>query len=143
MHEQEIRLGQRFEFGANWAQFLEGLDDSKIAQAQRALVDMLSMSDLTRLKFLDMGSGSGLSSLVARRLGATVHSFDYDPQPVACTQRLKHRYFPNDDKWTVEAGSVLDGEHMTSLGIFDLVYCWGVLHHTAPCGMPSPRRSPW
>lgn len=129
-HEEEIERGQRFEFGANWARFLEGLDDAKIDQAQQALVDMIGLPDLTGMRFLDAGSGSGLSSLVARRLGASVHSFDFDPMSVACTQRLKDRYFAGDDEWTVEAGSVLDEEYMASLGGFDVVYSWGVLHHT-------------
>jgi len=80
--------------------------------------------------FLDAGSGSGLFSLAARRLGATVHSFDYDPQSVACTAELRRRYFPDDPGWSVEQGSVLDSEYLSSLGTFNVVYSWGVLHHT-------------
>ena len=33
-------------------------------------------------------------------------------------------------RWTVEAGSVLDSEYLRKLGQFDVVYSWGVLHHT-------------
>ena len=69
-------------------------------------------------------------SLAARRLGATVHSFDYDPQSVACTTELRRRYFSGDPDWRVERASVLDPEYMASLGTFDVVYSWGVLHHT-------------
>jgi 2-polyprenyl-6-hydroxyphenyl methylase/3-demethylubiquinone-9 3-methyltransferase len=69
--------------------------------------------------------------LVARKLGATrVHSFDYDSDSVACTRELKSRFFGDDPDWTVEQGSVLDAAYMRSLGAFDVVYCWGVLHHT-------------
>src|SRR5262249_43336829 len=78
----------------------------------------------------DVGSGSGLFSLAARRLGARVRSFDFDPQSVACTEELKQRYFPGDPQWTISEGSVLDRAFMTSLGTFDAVYAWGVLHHT-------------
>jgi 2-polyprenyl-6-hydroxyphenyl methylase/3-demethylubiquinone-9 3-methyltransferase len=85
---------------------------------------------LTGVKFLDVGCGSGLFSLVARRLGATVHSFDYDPQSVACAEELRHRYFAGDTKWVIERGSVLDQKYLASLGQFDIVYSWGVLHHT-------------
>lgn len=87
-HASEISRGQRFEFGANWAQFLKVLNDERIAQAEKSLKDMPGMPDLTGKRFLDAGSGSGLFSLVSRRLGANVHSFDYDPQSVACAQEL-------------------------------------------------------
>jgi SAM-dependent methyltransferase len=43
---------------------------------------------------------------------------------------LRRRYFPDDDQWLVEAGSVLDRDYLASLGTFDVVYSWGVLHHT-------------
>jgi 2-polyprenyl-6-hydroxyphenyl methylase/3-demethylubiquinone-9 3-methyltransferase len=85
---------------------------------------------LTGKKFLDAGSGSGLFSLAARRLGAHVHSFDYDPQSVACTKELRRRYSHNDPWWHIEHQSVLDDEYLSSLGRFDVVYSWGVLHHT-------------
>jgi SAM-dependent methyltransferase len=95
---------------------------------------MLGRSDLSGLTFLDAGSGSGLFSLAARRLGATVHSFDFDPESVACTRRLKERFFSNDSRWTIEEGSVLDSGYLGSLGSFDIVYSWGVLHHTGQMG---------
>ena len=79
---------------------------------------------------LDIGSGSGLFSLAARRLGARVHSFDYDPRSVACTRELKRRYFPDDAAWIVDEGSALDIKYLQGLRKFDLVYSWGVLHHT-------------
>src|SRR5205085_5450601 len=67
----------------------------------------------------------------AKRLGATrVHSFDFDPNSVACTSELKRRFFAKDPNWTIEQGSVLDKPYLTSLGTFDIVYSWGVLHHT-------------
>ncbi|MCP4891312.1 MAG: class I SAM-dependent methyltransferase, partial [Planctomycetaceae bacterium] len=81
-------------------------------------------------KFIDVGCGSGLSSLVARRLGATVHSFDFDTESVECTRELKRRYFQNDSEWTIDQGSVLNQEYLQELGTFDVVYSWGVLHHT-------------
>ncbi len=72
---------------------------------------------------------AALFSLAARRMGADVVSFDYDPQSVACTA-VRRRFFPNDDHWHVKNGSILDRRYVTALGTFDVVYAWGVLHHT-------------
>ena len=128
--EEEIRQGQRFAFGANWSRFLEGLSDDRIRMAERSLSQSLEVEDLNGKSFLDIGSGSGLFSLAARRLGARVRSFDYDAQSVACTAELKRRHFPGDPEWVVEQGSVLDRHYLERLGTFDIVYSWGVLHHT-------------
>lgn len=129
-HAGEVAAGERFEFGANWARFLELLDESRITQAESSLQTYLGRESLEGLTFLDIGSGSGLFSLAARRLGARVHSFDYDPQSFACTTELRRRYFPDDPQWRVERGSVLDDRYLAQLGQFDIVYSWGVLHHT-------------
>src|SRR5262249_31626978 len=87
-----IESGQRFEFGKNWQRFLRSVNDQRIASAIGALKSALQLSNLEGNRFLDIGSGSGLSSLAARKLGAKVHSFDYDPASVACSLELKHRY---------------------------------------------------
>ena len=117
-------------FRSNWARFLSIIDEERIAAAQASLQQMLRLQSLEGLRFLDIGSGSGLFSLAARRLGATVHSFDFDPQSVACTRELQRRYFPDDKHWRIEQGSALDSSYMDGLGEFDIVYSWGVLHHT-------------
>jgi 2-polyprenyl-6-hydroxyphenyl methylase/3-demethylubiquinone-9 3-methyltransferase len=129
-HAIEIAQGERFAFGENWARYLGILDEARIGEAQESLKQMLEIEDLEGKSFLDIGSGSGLFSLAARRLGARVHSLDYDPRSVACTEELRRRYAPSDAAWTVEEGSALDRDHLRSLGRFDVVYSWGVLHHT-------------
>jgi 2-polyprenyl-6-hydroxyphenyl methylase/3-demethylubiquinone-9 3-methyltransferase len=120
----------RFAFGSNWARFLAVLDVERIREAELSLCTMFGVNSLAGKRFLDIGSGSGLFSLAARRLGAQVHSFDYDPQSVACTAELRCRYFPEDIDWQVEQGSALDASYVQTLGQFDFVYSWGVLHHT-------------
>jgi 2-polyprenyl-6-hydroxyphenyl methylase/3-demethylubiquinone-9 3-methyltransferase len=129
-HAEEIARSERFEFGKNWSRFLSVLNEERIEDAQSSLKKMLEVEDLRGMSFLDIGSGSGLFSLAARRLGARVHSLDYDPHSVACTAELRRRYFPDDPAWRVEEGSALDAAYISSLGLFDVVYSWGVLHHT-------------
>jgi SAM-dependent methyltransferase len=126
----DIAEGRRFAFGQNWGKFLGTIDQERIAIARDSLTSMLGVETLDGMRFLDAGSGSGLFSLAARKLGASVHSFDYDPASVASTMALKDAYFNGDPAWIVEEGSILDQAYMESLGEFDIVYSWGVLHHT-------------
>lgn len=126
----EIAEGRRFGFGENWASFLRLLDEKRIGGAEESLKEMLGVERLDGKTFLDVGSGSGLFSLAAYRLGAQVRSFDYDPQSVSCTVELRRRYASDDSRWTIDQGSALDGEFLARLGTFDIVYSWGVLHHT-------------
>lgn len=112
-----------FSFGENWQQYLRGLDDRKLQQAQESLVTSFGGADLEARTFLDLGCGSGVFSLAAHRLGAKVTSVDVDPASVACTEHLRG----DAPGWEVRQGSVLD-----DLGIpkAERVYAWGSLHHT-------------
>lgn len=125
-----MTTAKAFAFGKNWRKYLSVLNDNRIAVAEQSLLVALDLDEWAGVRFLDMGSGSGLFSLAARRRGATVRSVDVDPDAVACTADLKAQFFPGDPQWIVERGSALDRAYVESLGLFDIVYSWGVLHHT-------------
>jgi 2-polyprenyl-6-hydroxyphenyl methylase/3-demethylubiquinone-9 3-methyltransferase len=129
-HAAEIARGERFAFGENWSRFLGLLDEERIATAVSSVRTMLGVETLEGKSFLDVGCGSGLFSLAARRLGAHVLSFDYDPSSVACARHLHERYDGSSSAWRVMHGSALDKDFLETLGSFDIVYSWGVLHHT-------------
>ncbi len=129
-HSAEVLSGERFPFGENWRDYLKSVDESRIQIAVESLKSRLRVETLEGKRFLDAGSGSGIFSLAAARLGAEVTSFDYDPSSVGCTIEMRARYKPDSSNWRILHGSVLDAEFLASLGTFDVVYSWGVLHHT-------------
>lgn len=131
----------RFNFGVNWKNYLSVLDERRIAEAEKCLADMLDC-DLHGKSFLDIGSGSGLMSLAARRMGAIVHSFDYSSESVDCARELKHRFFPEDANWHIERGDILDPAFLSTLSRYDVVYAWGVLHHTGDMWQALANVSP-
>jgi 2-polyprenyl-3-methyl-5-hydroxy-6-metoxy-1,4-benzoquinol methylase len=122
---------ERFAFGENWRRFLSVVDESRVNSAQRSLEDMLGTGTLAGKSFVDVGCGSGLFSLAAVRLGAArVQSFDVDEASVACARELKRRFAEHNERWEIGPGSILDDAFIAGLGLWDIVYSWGVLHHT-------------
>lgn len=121
---------KRFNFGKNWLNFTKSLNNQQIVDATQTLQTMLGRDSLEDLTFLDIGCGSGIFSLSAFLLKANkVTSFDYDINSVKSTQSLHDKY-NNPKNWSIFRGDVLDKPWLTSLGQFDIVYSWGVLHHT-------------
>lgn len=123
-------MEDRFAFGRNWRSFVGGVGEDRVAASVAGLRALLRRADLTGASFLDIGCGSGLSSLAARRMGARVVAFDYDADSVTASEALRARLAPGDAGWRIERGSALDAAYMESLGRFDVVHSWGVLHHT-------------
>jgi len=131
---EEIEKGNRFKFGENWKSFVkETLDESTISGAIDSTQYALKKAGISfeNIDVIDIGCGSGLFTLVALRLGARhVTCFDYDPDSVNCTKELLKSQQIDCSKFTCMQGSVLDEGFINSLGKYDLVYSWGVLHHT-------------
>lgn len=118
-----------FAFGKNWASYAAHISEGEIEEAVRGLSRLLGNERLEGKRFLDIGCGSGLHSLAAIRLGAReVIALDIDQDSVATTQAILARHTP-DANFTVKQTSVFDLDP-GDLGMFDVVYSWGVLHHT-------------
>jgi len=118
-----------FSFGENWQRFLGDLHPAAISAMSRYFADWLP-EGVRDLQLVDVGSGSGLSSLVAWHMGAAdVTSFDVDPASVAATTVLWERA-GRPTNWSVLSGSILDPSFQHGLGTSDVVLAWGVLHHT-------------
>lgn len=122
---------ERFRFGRNWQAFVSHhLTDERVEVARRHLLDFLRTDTLSGRRVIDIGCGSGLHSLAAWRAGAAeIISFDYDPDSVATTRMLWEQA-GRPANWRITQGSILDKAFVASLGTADLVYSWGVLHHT-------------
>lgn len=122
----------RYAFGRNWQEFVEQkLSDAVVGDSVAHMAAFVRSPSLEGKTFLDIGCGSGIHSLAALRLGAErVVSFDYDENSVTTTQRVREWSGIPESRWKIFRGSVLDAELMKSVGVFDIVYSWGVLHHT-------------
>lgn len=127
MHNADIS----FSFGKNWQTFVEQhLTPERVAIAKEHLARFLERDNLHGCSFLDIGCGSGLSSLAAHELGAErIVSFDLDPFSVVSTRHL-WELAGKPAHWTVEEGSILDADFLRHVEKADVVYSWGVLHHT-------------
>lgn len=118
-----------FEFGANWLQFQNSVNSERVKEAIRGLERLFPDGELKGKRFLDIGCGSGLSMLAALMLGARdVVGVDIDENSVEAARRLLSRHAPGE-AWRVSQQSIFELGPDT-LGRFDVVYSWGVLHHT-------------
>ena len=121
----------RFGFGKNWEDYIKKhFSEERVEISRKHLLSFLKLDDLKGKSFLDIGCGSGLHSLAALRSGAErIYSFDYDPASVATTEKLRE-FAGNPSHWEARQGSILDKEFLRTIEPTDIVYSWGVLHHT-------------
>lgn len=131
MTENLLEFESHFSFGENWAQYAEKIDERRIEEAERSLIRLLGGRESIEGKtFLDIGCGSGLFSLAAVRLGCKrLLAVDLDPNSVETTRKTLERYAPAGTHWDCKRISVFDLDP-AHVGTFEVVYSWGVLHHT-------------
>lgn len=113
----------KWSFGQNWEKYLRKITPERLQEAKESLMAAFDGRDFRGKTFLDIGCGSGLFSLAAHELGATVTSIDVDPHSIRCAEILRG----DRQGWKVLQRSVLTA---SDLPTSDLVYSWGVLHHT-------------
>lgn len=120
-----------FAFGENWRNYItKYFSNEALESSTKRLREFLGVETLEGKTFIDLGSGSGIHSLSALTLGATkVVSVDVDTEAVKCAEDLK-KNSKFKDRWEIYHGSLLDKDFLGSLGQFDIVYSWGVAHHT-------------
>jgi len=124
-----LELESHFSFGENWAEYAQKIDEKRIEEAEKSIVRLVGKEAIEGRTFLDIGCGSGLFSLAAVRLGARqLLAVDLDPQSVETTRRILSRHVPGAN-WDCRQISVFDLDPST-VGTFDVVYSFGVLHHT-------------
>ena len=119
-----------FSFGQNWQDYLHTVTEAEIESARQNILRWMPQHHIAGRRVVDIGSGSGIHSLCYHRLGAAeVLSLDVDPKSVAATRSLWQQE-GQPGSWSVQHGSILDRDGVVGLGSFDIVYSWGVLHHT-------------
>jgi len=122
---------QKFAFGKNWQYFLDNyFNEERLESAVNSLKEILNIESLSGKKFIDIGCGSGLFSLAAYKLNAEkIISLDVDKFSIRCCNQLFETY-NKPPNWQIIEGSILDDEFVETLEKCDVVYSWGVLHHT-------------
>lgn len=123
------RIDSHFAFGKNWAAYAKTISEAQIDESIRALSKLLGDVSLDGRRFLDIGCGSGLHSLAALRLGAgEVVATDIDVDSITTTKEILGLH-AKGLSFSTKHESVFS-LNATDLGHFDVVYSWGVLHHT-------------
>ena len=115
-----------FKFGENWKNFSSLIDKERLIEAEKSLIKLTDKKKLTNLSFLDIGCGSGLSSLAALKLNCKkIYSIDQDKDSIETTKKVLR--LSGKKNFKIEKKDLFD---LSEKEKFDIVYSWGVLHHT-------------
>ena len=120
-----------FDFGSNWQAFSDQrIDAQRLPLAVGSLQSLLERNTLQGVSFLDVGCGSGLFTIAAYQLGAApVVGIDINPQCITVSEQNRDRFAPKTPITFLQASALIP-ESLKPLGLFDIVYAWGSLHHT-------------
>lgn len=132
----QVREDGEFSFGFNWLDYVKNRMNEEIIDLHqtnlKGLYDRIGV-DLKGKSVFDIGCGSGLSSLSFARLGCSkITSLDIDNFSVQATQYTKANFWKGGKiDWTVHQRNIFDlDDSIAPAGSHDIVYSWGVLHHT-------------
>lgn len=123
----------RFNFGDNWKDFSDNvLQEQSLKEAVDSLDELVGKDTISDKTFLDIGCGSGLFSIAAVKLGAKkVIGFDLSKESVDASKQNAKRFLSEEEgagiKFFQQSIFECTPENM---GKFDIIYSWGVLHHT-------------
>jgi 2-polyprenyl-6-hydroxyphenyl methylase/3-demethylubiquinone-9 3-methyltransferase len=119
-----------FNFGENWQAFSQkSLDADKFKAAIDSLEHLIQSENIKDRSFLDIGCGSGIFAIAASLLGAKkVIGIDISKESIAASVANKDKLAPQNNIAFFHK-SIFDDD-IFAMGTFDIVYSWGVLHHT-------------
>jgi 2-polyprenyl-6-hydroxyphenyl methylase/3-demethylubiquinone-9 3-methyltransferase len=129
VRDEKTDVSTHYRFGDNWSRFARGLTEEQRASARSELARFVGVERLSGATFLDLGSGSGVHSLAALELGvSSLSAVDFDPESVRTTEEVLRAHAPCN-RWSVWRANILT-DFAASAERYDIVYSWGVLHHT-------------
>lgn len=122
-------IESHFKFGENWSSYSDLINEDRIRSSVEGLQKLLGDNGVLEKRFLDIGCGSGLHSFAALLLGAKeIVATDLDSDSVKTTEKVLAKHGAGKP-YRVMRISVFDLPDQLKPD-FDVVYSWGVLHHT-------------
>ena len=117
-----------FNFGKNWLNYSKTVRDKDLEIMKESLIDLIGLENIENKTFLDIGCGSGLFAIAAKKLRAKkVLGIDILSDSIKSSEENKKRFDVQDIEF--KQLSILD-DQIETLKKFDVVYAWGSLHHT-------------